>query len=431
MTRTTQRRTPSTIRRGWTAALAAGSLGALAACGGGADTGGAAPEPEEGAASGSVTMWTYPVIADEAAHKAFWDDKIAEFTAENPDVDVTVEIYPWSGRDETLATAIAGGKAPDVVYLIPDQLPKYAKSLAAVDNFVADQSAGLRENAKAAVTVDGDMLGSPLLMNAKPLVCNAEAFEKIGESGNYPATWDDLMALAPKFQDAGYDVTNYWGAVDATLNESFYPLLWQAGGSVFSEDGTAVAFNSAEGVEALQFATDLAQGGYVEQDLLTTIPAFEQTHTAQGKIACTWQQGPGDVASFWGEENVVVLPPLSKAESIGYGTVGGLSLMNTAEDTDAAGKWLAFATSDAVSAEYAKAAGWFGPYSDQTGLYEGDELMTALEGTLDATTAGDLNEKSREVMGVLAPEIQAALIGEKTPEQALDDAAAAAEPLLR
>jgi multiple sugar transport system substrate-binding protein len=431
MTRTTQR-TPRTIRRGWTAALAAGSLGALAACGGGADSGGgAAPEPEDGAASGSVTMWTYPVIADEAVHKEFWDAKIAEFTEANPDVDVSVEIYPWAGRDETLATAIAGGKGPDVVYLIPDQLPKYAKSLAPVDAFVADQSDGLRENARAAVTVDDAMLGSPLLMNAKPLVCNAEAFEEIGEADNYPATWDDLMALAPKFQDAGYDVTNYWGAVDATLNESFYPLLWQAGGSVFSEDGTEVAFDSAEGVEALRFATDLAQGGYVEQDLLTTIPAFEQTHTAQGKIACTWQQGPGDVASFWGEENVVVLPPLSKAESIGYGTVGGLSLMKTADDLDAAGKWLAFATSDEVSAEYAQEAHWFGPYTDQSGLYEGDELMTALEGTLDATTAGDLHEKSREVMGVLAPEIQAALIGEKTPEQALEDAAAAAAPLLR
>ncbi len=31
---------------------------------------------------------------------------------------------------------------------------------------------------------------------------------------------------------------------------------------------------------------------------------------------------------------------------------------------------------------------------------------------------------------MLAPELQAALIGEKTPEQALKDAAAAANPLL-
>lgn len=417
-------------RRVWTAAVAVATLGALTACSGGASAGDATPTPEEGQASGNVTMWTYPVIADEAAHKAYWDEQVAEFEKENPDVTVDVEIYPWAGRDETLATAIAGGKGPDVVYLIPDQLPKYARSLSAVDNYVTDNVAGLRDNAKSSVSVDGAMLGAPLIMNSKPLVCNAAAFDAVGESGNYPATWDDLLALAPTFQAAGYDVTNYWGAVDATLNESFYPLLWQAGGSVFSDDGTEVAFDSPEGLAALQFATDLAQGGYVEKDLLTTIPAFEQTRTAQGKIACTWQQGPGDVASFWGEENVVVLPPLKDAESIAYGTVGSLAMLSTSENLDAAGKWLAFATRPEATAAYATAAGWFSPYTDQTGLYGDDATMTALEDTLDSTTSGDLNEKSREVMGVLAPEIQAALIGQKTPEQALKDAAAAAQPLL-
>ena len=419
-----------TTKRLWTAALAVGTLGALSACAGGAGAGDSTPTPEDGAASGSVTMWTYPVIADEAAHKAFWDEQIAAFQEENPDVDVNVEIYPWAGRDETLATAIAGNKGPDVVYLIPDQIPKYSKSLAAVDNYVTDQVGDLRENAAKAVTVDGAMLGSPLVMNTKPLVCNAAVFDAIGESGNYPETWDDLMALAPKLKDAGYDATNYWGSVDATLNESFYPLLWQAGGSVFSEDGSSVAFDSPEGVEALQFAVDLAEGGFIEKDLLTTIPAFEQTNTAKGKIACTWQQGPGDVAGFWGEENVVVLPPLTEAETVAFGTVGSLSLLKTSKSLDAAGKWAAFATSPEVTAEYAKSAGWFSPYESESGLYGDDPVQSALEDSLQYTTAGEVNEKSREVMGVLAPEIQAALIGEKTPEQALKDAAAAADPLL-
>ena len=104
-----------TTKRLWTAALAVGTLGALSACAGGAGAGSSTPTPQDGAASGSVTMWTYPVIADEAAHKAFWDEQIAAFQEENPDVDVKVEIYPWAGRDETLATAIAGNKGPDVV----------------------------------------------------------------------------------------------------------------------------------------------------------------------------------------------------------------------------------------------------------------------------------------------------------------------------
>ncbi len=135
-----------------------------------------------------------------------------------------------------------------------------------------------------------------------------------------------------------------------------------------------------EGVEALQFAVDLAEGGYIEKDLLTTIPAFEQTNTAKGKIACTWQQGPADVAGFWGEENVVVLPPLKEAEAVAFGTVGSLSVLKTADSLDAAGKWAAFATSPEVSAEYAKAAGWFSPYESESGLYADDAVLSALRG---------------------------------------------------
>ncbi|CPU63909.1 Maltose-binding periplasmic proteins/domains [Mycobacteroides abscessus] len=105
-------------------------------------------------------------------------------------------------------------------------------------------------------------------------------------------------------------------------------------------------------------------------------------------------------------------------------------MLKTADSLDAAGKWAAFATSPEVSAEYAQAAGWFSPYESESGLYADDPVLSALEETLQYTTAGEVNEKSREVMGVLAPELQAALIGEKTPEQALKDAAAAANPLL-
>jgi multiple sugar transport system substrate-binding protein len=64
-------------------------------------------------------------------------------------------------------------------------------------------------------------------------------------------------------------------------------------------------------------------------------------------------------------------------------------------------------------------------------LYEGDPILGELEQFAGLTTVGPLNEHAREVMGVLAPEIQAVLIGEKEPQQALDDAATAAQSLVR
>jgi multiple sugar transport system substrate-binding protein len=50
---------------------------------------------------------------------------------------------------------------------------------------------------------------------------------------------------------------------------------------------------------------------------------------------------------------------------------------------------------------------------------------------LPFATAGDQHPQARRAMGLLAPHLQAALLGAKTPEQALRDAANEVDALLR
>ncbi|MEO3778363.1 sugar ABC transporter substrate-binding protein [Micromonospora sp. B11E3] len=410
------------VRRYAPVAVAALVAGLLTACGGGGS--------DAGDDRQSITMWIYPVIPDEATHRGFWDKQVAAFRADHPGTDVKVEIFPWAKREESLTTAIAGGKGPDVVYLIPDQLGKFNKMIEPVDEYLpADAKADYRENVRAAVTLDGRMLGAPILTSSNPLMCNAKVFAAAGIT-EYPKTWADLLALAPRFKAKGFDVTNYYADPSATLNQSFYPLLWQAGGDVFGADGRSVAFDGPAGVKALTFLKQLVDGGYVEKDLITSIPAFEQTNVAKNKVACTWQHVPADVEKFWGKENIKIFPPLSDARSVGYGTVGSLSILKGSKAKKAAGEWVSFVTAPAVASAYDTAGGYFSAKTSAGSLYPQDPVNTEMEKTLGSTTVGALNEKSREVMGVLAPEIQAALIGKKTPEQALADAAKAAQALL-
>ncbi|MFF4774685.1 ABC transporter substrate-binding protein [Microtetraspora fusca] len=399
--------------------MAAALAATVTACGSGSDA---------GSEKQNVTMWVYPIIPDEAQHKAFWDGQIAAFAKDNPNITVKVEIFPWAKREESLTTAIAGNKGPDLVYLIPDQIPKFAKAIQPVDAYLDDAAkADYRDNVKQAVTVDGKLMGAPILMGANPLMCNQKVLDAAGVEA--PKTWDDVLAIAPKLKDKGFDVTNYYADPGATLNQSFYPLLWEAGGGVFTPDGARVAFDGAEGIKALTFLKTLADKGYVEKDLLTGIPAFEQTHLAQNKVACTWQQVPGDVESFWGKENIKIYPPLSDTKQVGYGSIGALSMLKGSKAKDAAGKWLAFAASPAVTKAYDTASGFFSPQKSTGALYtEGPNAE--MEKTLDLMQGAPLHDKARDVMGVLAPEIQAALIGQKTPEKALADAAAAANALI-
>ncbi|MEU3218315.1 extracellular solute-binding protein, partial [Streptomyces sp. NPDC006971] len=78
------------------------AAGVLAGCSSGGD-------------DNTVTMWTYPVIFDEAKNKAYWDGLVKAFEKEHAGVKVKVETFPWANRDTALATAIASGKGPDAV----------------------------------------------------------------------------------------------------------------------------------------------------------------------------------------------------------------------------------------------------------------------------------------------------------------------------
>jgi multiple sugar transport system substrate-binding protein len=379
----------------------------------------------------SVTMWIYPVIFDEAKHRAYWDDTVKAFKAAHPDIEVKTEIFPWANRDQALTTAIAGNKGPDVVYLIPDQLPKYVRNLEPIDKYLDDAAKGdYHENVVKAVTIDGKMMGAPILTSAATPICNKKVFAAVGQT-TYPNSWNDLLTMAPKFKAKGYDMTAYAGDAKQTLNQTFYPLLWQAGGEVFSPDGKSVTFNSDAGKKALTFAKQLVDGGYVDKTLLTSGPPIEQTRIAQNKVACVWHMALTEVEKFWGKENIQVVPHFTETRQIGYGTVGSLSMLKNAKSKDAAGKWIAFATNAENTKKYDLASSFFSPKESTGPLYANDPVLGEQEKYVATSTVGPLHEKARDVQGVLAPEIQAALLGKKSVEQALNDAAKAADPLLR
>ncbi|MEI3843212.1 MULTISPECIES: ABC transporter substrate-binding protein [Microbacterium] len=377
-----------------------------------------------------VTLWLYPVVADEAANKSFWDDTIEAFEKDHEDITVDYEIFPWANRDEALQTAIAAGKGPDLVYLIPDQLAAYQKSIAPLNDLLsAERQKDLLPNVKDSVTIDGDILGAPLLTSAMTLLCNASVFEQAGVT-EYPETWDDMEKLAPVFAEKGMYLMNYPASAENTLNLTFYPLLWQAGGEVYDKEGK-VGFDSAAGEKALTFLTDLAEQKALDPEALTTTVPLEQTAVAQGKVACTFNNSVTELEPFWGAENVKVLPPLKDEKPVAYGTVGSLSVLKGSKAPEAAAAFAEYATGAEVIQPYLKMSGFFSALSTTDPIYADDPLLGEVEKYVPDTTVGQLATSSRALMGVLSPEIQAALLGQKSPEDALKAAAAAAAPLIK
>lgn len=401
------------------------TLVTLAACGGSDET------SSEGS---SVTVWMYPVIADEAAEKEFWNGVESDFEAEHPDVDLDIELQPWEGRQEKITTALAAGSGPDIILLIPDQLPQYVDqgTLLPVNDVIEGSPVELLPNAVEALTVEGDIYGVPIYQTVLTTVYNAGLFEDAGIS-ELPTTWDGLLEAAPKLAENGVATLEYAGAPEMTLNQTFYPLLWQAGGQVFTEDGDAVAFDGPEGVATLQFLLDLQDKGGLTEDVVTARNDFESRALATGKAVLSTKVNLTTtirLAEALGEENVVVGTPLEgPGGPATFGIPGGLVLAEKAADNDGAREFLSFMLEPEVLSGLSGESGFFPP-SEEVEMPDAPDHASTFREALPLANPGDVHPKARQVMSILSAQIQKALLGEVNAEEALAAAAEEANALL-
>lgn len=408
---------------------AAAAVG-LAAAGCGSKSDGTVPaNPND--VSGKVNMWIYPI--DATHENDWWPARVEAFHKQYTKVDVTVTVQPWADRDTKLTTAIAGGNGPDVVYLIPDQLPGYAQngSLTDVSDVVASDKSDFRPNALEAMTFNGTLYGVPILMGGTGTLINKKVMADAGIT-KMPVTWDDMLAIAPTLKAKGYYLTEYTADPAQTLNLTFYPLLWEAGGDVLSSDRKSAAFNSSAGVAALTYVKQLVDGGYVPTAPLTKSPPTESDPMVAGKVAVATESGvsaiyntPGMNPADW-----EVVAPLKKSTAVGYGVVGGLSVLDGSKDKAAAKAWVKYLASADQLKVFDKNRKYFSPRLSVGALYADDPLTGPAEKFTNDTKSGLIDPRARQLMDLIKPEIQAALLGHKSVTDALNTAAKAVNDLL-
>jgi multiple sugar transport system substrate-binding protein len=393
----------------------------LSACG--SDDGGSG---SGGGAGGSITVRVYPLKSDEA-DKAFWAEQVEAFKKVNPEIDVRVDLQPWKDRETTLVTQITGGNAPDVVYMIPDELRAFqAKgALEPIPDSVPRDD--YRETALDAATVDSTLYGAPVLMSVIPGTCDKKVLEAAGVT-EPPKTWDDLMELGPTFKDKGLYVTQIDASNAAALNTTFYPWIWQAGGDVFDESGK-LTLDSGPAREALTYLTELVDKGFAPKAEATTAVPLDQSAIAKRKVACEFNTQPALLADQWGDDRLVI-PPLKNEEQRAYGTVGSLTMLKSGKNKDAAAEWIKFTTRPEVMAKIDELGGFFAPKENTPLEYPAGSVDAESAKYLDLTYSGPPAAKAREIQAVVAPEVQAAVLGQKSPSQALADASGAAQQIL-
>ncbi|MFZ5869076.1 MAG: extracellular solute-binding protein [Actinomycetota bacterium] len=251
---------------------------ALSACGFGGDTGGG-----EGDGGGGTTLdLLVPSYSDGT--QALWEEIIAGFESENPDVSVNLEVQSWDNINDVVRTKVQAGEAPDILNI--DAFSGFAKDelLYPAEDVVSPETlADFQDSFAENASLDGTMYGLPLIASARTLFYNKDLLAQAGVS-EPPRTWDELLEAGKKVNALGGGVYGYGmplGNEEAQAETS----VWTFGAGGSWTDGEKITVDTPENLEALTFMKRMIDEGATQPDPGATDRTPMLDVMIQGKIA--------------------------------------------------------------------------------------------------------------------------------------------------
>ncbi len=436
------------------AALGMAAAMVLSACssGGGsgeANQGSAGGSQSSGGSSGGVelTVWLTPQwkgvfsgTEEGADYDSFLKEAAKRYKETHPDVNIKVEVIDGSTRDENLSVAQQTNTLPDIVFEGAFTMSSFYHkgAIAPITDLITDQDkADISEGIWDNCMIEDEVFIYPFFHMPGTLIYNADMFRKAGLDdkigGQYEiATWtpDEYVGILEALKEGNPGV--YPMALFALNNQADtwnLSYLRMFGNQFYSDDNKLIV-NEESGVKALQYILDLYNKGL-------TVPGAESLDSNTNNAMFQNQQ---IAVSF---TNSVLLSNLAadmesgtlpafdyRLANIpgdpnpnGFTYVTGAMVMNTGDEARmaAAKEFVKYFCSDEElvvaskngtpvrSSVVAKVSGEL-PYLEA--YNKNDQYLFNFSKNLPGYT---------ELRNVLFPELQAALTGEKTAQQALDD----------
>ena len=253
----------------------------------------------------------------------WWKNFVEEFNADNPGINLNVEVVSWNDIYTVVNTRIGNGQAPDILNI--DVFADYQADdlLLPAQDYVSEETyAKMYEAFLAQSEIDGTVWAVPDLASARALYYNVDILEAAGVEA--PTTWDELTAACEAIK--AYDDSIYPWGIDMTTDEgqaAFAYYTWNNGGGFVDENGDW-ALNSPENVEAIEYAIGLVNSGYTNTDPATETRYDLQDMFGAGKIAMVIAPNslPTYVADGGYEVNYAVAPiPSNNGESVAAGVM--------------------------------------------------------------------------------------------------------------
>ena len=386
----------------------------------------------------TITVWDYYGKATP-----FQDSVIKGFEDTYPWITVDHQGIGWDAAQQKFAVTVSSGEPPDVATMDMTWLPTFASNglFADLTELSGGQLNGApiedqyAEGALEAMTYDDAYVTMMFDFDVYALYYRADLFKDKGI--DVPTTWEEMQAAAEKLTEG--DKYKF----EIVPNDCFHwcQFLFQAGGSILNADNTAAAFDSEAGVSALDYQRSFLDNG--TGVLWGTEEGDAMAGIKDGRIGM-FQDGPywmgllkDGAPEMKGDWAVATAPYSAEPGSYLGGT--GLSIPVNAAHPDEA--WLfvqymlepaqqlgvytyagaAPATTEALnSPELTKPDPYFG----------GEAPFPIFLDAMQTATHFPYVSAWDDIDTEIGTMVESVMLGEKEPQQALDDTAATVNDLL-
>lgn len=357
-------------------------------------------------------------------------DLVAKFEAANPGITVEAENIPWNSYYDNLYTAIAGGNAPDAAMVKLFAQPRLVEmgALEPIDDRVAgwDGKADLQDDLlKINGGPDGKQYYLPVQYVVSYLYYRADLFAEAGLQP--PKTCDDFAKAAKALTrdtngDGQPDIWGFGFRGGKGGYDHWGPFVLSAGAK-FEKGG----LTSQPVIAANTWLVDL----YRNQKLFPpSAPndGFQEIIAAfqQGRTAMTIHHigsSAGMVKALGDKVSAVPVPECNGGRWTSYGDES-LAVLSSAEDKDAAWKWIAFLASGDANVEFNKATGQLPVTKSGAAnwtLHEKRFVDATVQSLPFAHSLPAVSQTADFVNTVWPAAMQRALTGEITPEQMMQE----------
>ncbi len=408
------------------------------------DAGTAPPAQEPAEISLLLVDW------NEASRQLYEDELLPQFAEANPGLTVAADWTGWGELDAKVMTAFAGGLQPDLFqadnvefgpkYYARDiiiELQPFVDATPDGDALIADfYEKAILEGA----SIGGKLVALPYVLDNRGLFYRKDFIAEAGldlEEG--PQNWDDFRAAAiattirdgDVFERAGYHAWHGpWSM------QEYVPFLWQNAGSILNESNDEAVFNSPEAVEALDLWVSLLREDRVGP--LEDMPSVgDLGHIAAGTKAMSYggywtlQNIQNYAPDVWDNVGITIMNQKQKA-SLWYANTFFLS---AGDQTDLAWALLSHLVLDDNNfRRYHEATGGLPPrqsiiaqasHITPLHLILAEEVMAAPGSHTTPAVPFTL-----EIIERMDEAIAKALLGQATPQEALDVAVAESNQII-